>query len=385
VRTLESSLAATATPQPPQPPQPPTPPQPPVSPPTAPTANWAGNWKSDPRPGKEDVLFVLTQNGNRVTGTYTVDVMVPTASGGQQRTSLRGKLEGNISGNKFNGVFRDQQDKENTGTFELTMASDGNSFSAVARSDGTTESWTARRAGSAPVTAVPPPEPPRSFDGSYSGGISGGASGTIQMTVAGDRASGTINGTYQGDRFSGSWSGTVNRITGDVRGTLKGDVSGYAFAGDITGRIQGAQASGAWNAKNQYGNPTGTWQATRGGSASSTSTSAGTGSTSTGTGSTSQGRTSVMAEITNKSKQNAHVFVEGESFSPSNRLAPGEKRNVSVQMTPNGTITFKAGRDGQVMATKRWDGDPGNANRVPVVVFDDTNPYDKLLITTGLR
>jgi len=37
------------------------------------------------------------------------------------------------------------------------------------------------------------------------------------------------------------------------------------------------------------------------------------------------------------------------------------------------------------MATKRWDGDPGNPSRVPVVVFDDTNPYDKLIISTGLR
>jgi len=54
-------------------------------------------------------------------------------------------------------------------------------------------------------------------------------------------------------------------------------------------------------------------------------------------------------------------------------------------MQPDGSVTFKAGRDGQVMATKRWTGEPGNANRVPVVVFDDTNPYDKLSVTTGLR
>ncbi len=369
VRKLEASLAAAsaASQQTTQP----------VTPSTASTANWTGTWKSDPRPGKEDVVFVLTQGGSRVTGTYKVDVMMPGAAGGQQKIAMTGKLEGTGSGNKLNGVFRDREDKENTGTFDLTMASDGNSFTAVARSEGNTENWTARRTGSA-QTAVPPADPPRSLDGTYSGPISGAASGTIQITITGDRTTGTINGTYQGDRFNGSWSGTVNKTTGDLQGSLKGDVSGYAFTGSITGRIQGTQATGTWNARNQYGNPTGTWQATRGGSTSSTTTS-------TGTGSTSQGKTSVMAEITNRSKTNAHVFTEGETFSPSNRLAPGEKRKVSVQMAPNGTVTFKAGRDGQVMATKRWDGEPGNSSRVPVVIFDDTNPFDKLVISTGLR
>ncbi len=93
----------------------------------------------------------------------------------------------------------------------------------------------------------------------------------------------------------------------------------------------------------------------------------------------------VMAEVTNKSRQNAHIFVEGESFGPANRFVPGEARRVSVRMLPDGTVTFKAGRDGQVMATKRWTGDPNSSGRVPVVIFDDTNPYDKLVITTGLR
>jgi hypothetical protein len=37
------------------------------------------------------------------------------------------------------------------------------------------------------------------------------------------------------------------------------------------------------------------------------------------------------------------------------------------------------------MATKRWAGEPGNTGRVPVVVFDDTNPFEKLTIATGLR
>jgi hypothetical protein len=230
---------------------------------------WTGTWKSDKRPGKEDVVLVLAQNSNRVTGAYNVDVIMPNATGGQQKTTMSGKLGGTISGNKVNGFFRDRQDKENTATFELTMASDGNSFTVAANSEGKTESWTARRAGSGQATVTPVPPPAPSFDGAYSGPIAGAASGTIQLSVAGDKASGTISGTYSGDRFTGLWSGTVNKTTGEVQGVLKGDVSGNAFTGSVAGRIQGTQASGTWNAKNQYGNPTGTWQATKAGSTSS--------------------------------------------------------------------------------------------------------------------
>jgi hypothetical protein len=111
----------------------------------------------------------------------------------------------------------------------------------------------------------------------------------------------------------------------------------------------------------------------------------GAGGQTSGSGQSTAGSFTVMAEITNKSKQNAHVFVEGESFSPSNRLAPGESRKVPVRMQPDGSVTFKAGRDGQVMGTRRWTGEPGNTGGVPVVVFDDTNPFDRLSVTTGLR
>jgi hypothetical protein len=94
---------------------------------------------------------------------------------------------------------------------------------------------------------------------------------------------------------------------------------------------------------------------------------------------------SVTAELTNSSRENTHIFAEGETFGPGNRLAPGEKRRVAVTMKPDGSVTFKAGRNGQVMATKTWRGNPGDSSRVPVVVFDESNPFDKLTVTTGLR
>jgi len=121
---------------------------------------------------------------------------------------------------------------------------------------------------------------------------------------------------------------------------------------------------------------TDTYTVRRSGSAASSGTSVSAGQTASGT---------VTAEITNRSRDYAHVFTNGETFGPANRLAPGEKRRVAVAMKPDGSVTFKAGRDGQVMATKTWRGVPGDASRVPVVVFDDTNPYDRLTVTTGLR
>ncbi|HQN18221.1 MAG TPA: hypothetical protein PKV86_03740, partial [Syntrophobacteraceae bacterium] len=103
------------------------------------------------------------------------------------------------------------------------------------------------------------------------------------------------------------------------------------------------------------------------------------------TSSGTQAPASIMAEITNRSTQNAHIFTEGESFGPANRFAPGEKRKTPVRVPPNGLLTFKAGRNGKVMATKTWQSDPGATGRVPVVVFDDSNPFGMLTISTGLR
>lgn len=96
----------------------------------------------------------------------------------------------------------------------------------------------------------------------------------------------------------------------------------------------------------------------------------------------------VTAKITNRSKQDAHIFAEGESFGPGNRFGPGEKnRPVNVKVPSNNKITFHAGRNGQVIASKAWYYDPAQPGRFPDVIFDDSKPkgYDKLGITTGLR
>ena len=91
------------------------------------------------------------------------------------------------------------------------------------------------------------------------------------------------------------------------------------------------------------------------------------------------------AELHNASREAVHIVAEGTDYGPSNRLQPNEKRVLLVTPKSDGSVTFRAGRNGQTIATKVWRGVAGDRKRVPVVVFDEANPFEKLVITTGLR
>ena len=93
-----------------------------------------------------------------------------------------------------------------------------------------------------------------------------------------------------------------------------------------------------------------------------------------------QGAT-VTAIFENRSSDSVHIFAAGETFGPRNRLTPGETREVQVSIPSDGRIMFYAGRDGQVLATKIWDGDPEHVDRFPRVIFDGS----RLIVTTSLR
>ena len=98
-------------------------------------------------------------------------------------------------------------------------------------------------------------------------------------------------------------------------------------------------------------------------------------------------RRAVMVEVVfeNRGTQNVHIFVDGrDNFGPQNRLTPGQKRTVSVELSADGRLKFVAGRNGQVLARSSWDGDPSDLSRYPVVRFaEDGSPA--LLVTTGLK
>ena len=103
------------------------------------------------------------------------------------------------------------------------------------------------------------------------------------------------------------------------------------------------------------------------------------------TGSPSASASTLSAELRNASREAVHIIVEGDRYDPANRLSPGEKRVLLVTPKADGSVTFQAGRNGQTIATKNWRGVSGDKWRVPVVVFDEANPFEKLVITTGLR
>lgn len=94
---------------------------------------------------------------------------------------------------------------------------------------------------------------------------------------------------------------------------------------------------------------------------------------------------SVMAEIRNRSKGNVHIFTDGETFGPGNRFESGNMKRVNVRVPSNNKITFYAGRNGQIIASKVWYYDPSHPDSIPVVIFDESNPYDKLSIMKGVR
>jgi hypothetical protein len=92
--------------------------------------------------------------------------------------------------------------------------------------------------------------------------------------------------------------------------------------------------------------------------------------------------TEVLATLSNESAQNVHIFVQGDTFGPHNRLAPGEQRQVRLRLGSDGRIRFACGRNGQVIATTTWNGDPDNKNRYPRVIF---TRQETLVVLTGLR
>jgi hypothetical protein len=97
-----------------------------------------------------------------------------------------------------------------------------------------------------------------------------------------------------------------------------------------------------------------------------------------------QGRT-ITAEFVNSSPQNIHIFVEGQdTFGSHNRITPNERKRVNIKAPAQaGFIKFNAGRNGQVLASCRWEYDPDNiSGRIPVVTFSEPN---KLSCVSGMR
>jgi hypothetical protein len=143
--------------------------------------------------------------------------------------------------------------------------------------------------------------------------------------------------------------------------------------------------AGTTRSKGSAGTTSGTTGTKGTGSTTGTSSTKGTSST-TGTSSTKGTTGYVTATYINQTKENAHIFTDGETFGSINRLAPGEKRNVQVKPLQDGRIKFYAGRNGNVIDSKYWPGTGGDPSRYPMVKFAiGMGGKEELVITTNLK
>ncbi len=78
----------------------------------------------------------------------------------------------------------------------------------------------------------------------------------------------------------------------------------------------------------------------------------------------------ITAELENKAGDNVHIFIEGQdNFGPQNKLGPGQKRMVTLNISAGQSVKFAAGRNGQVLARCSWAADSGTSGLTAYVRF----------------
>lgn len=90
--------------------------------------------------------------------------------------------------------------------------------------------------------------------------------------------------------------------------------------------------------------------------------------------STPQTSSKITAEFENKAGDNVHIFVEGQdNFGPHNRLGPGQKRTITLNISAGQTIQFVAGRNGQVLARCNWTPNSGSSGGTAYARFSGSS------------
>jgi hypothetical protein len=93
----------------------------------------------------------------------------------------------------------------------------------------------------------------------------------------------------------------------------------------------------------------------------------------------------IQVRLKNNSNQNVHLYPEGDSPSPNNRITPGETRTINIPAPTDGFLRFCAGRNGQTIQCNKKAIDPNDQSRTYTVIFDEANPFNKVIIQTGLK
>ncbi len=101
-------------------------------------------------------------------------------------------------------------------------------------------------------------------------------------------------------------------------------------------------------------------------------------------GRVSTGPIRVYATVRNRSARDIALAVRGEAPEAASTVRAGEIRIRALLLGPGGDVTFEVSRDGQVLETRTWKGNPNSSSVVPVLLYDDAMK-GRLFVMTGLR
>ncbi|MBM4453138.1 MAG: hypothetical protein FJ013_00970 [Chloroflexi bacterium] len=194
--------------QPPNPTSQPSQPTQPTQP--TPLANWTGTWQCG------SYKMYLSQTGNQVTGWYDYN---------------NRDIQGYATGNTLAGTWSESQ--ANSGDFQLTMSSDGKSFTGYYRT-GSSGAWTGSWSCTRTSTAQPPskptpqsqqqPAPPVNWTGTWECGET-----KLYLTQTGNQVSAwfsltdaQIQAHATGNTLAGTWSSPLSKPT-EIQFTMLAD------------------------------------------------------------------------------------------------------------------------------------------------------------------
>ncbi len=99
---------------------------------------------------------------------------------------------------------------------------------------------------------------------------------------------------------------------------------------------------------------------------------------------TATGPARVYATVRNRSTRDITLAVRGEAPEAATTVRAGEIRIRPVSLSEGGEAIFEVSREGQVLETRTWKGNPGSTSVVPALLYDDAMK-GRLFVMTGLR
>jgi hypothetical protein len=101
-------------------------------------------------------------------------------------------------------------------------------------------------------------------------------------------------------------------------------------------------------------------------------------------GGAATGPARVYATVRNRSARDITLAIRGEDPAAATTVRAGEIRIRPVGLGAGGEATFEVSRDGQVLETRTWKGNPNSSAVVPSLLYDDAL-QGRLFVMTGLR